>query len=183
MDMVTFIMKYKKLSLSIISFLLLIPIANTTAFSYIDNIKDGNYVFFLVDLEIGDNFEVNITHEESGNFTLFLFNRRPTESYVNNDKSLNNKIFNNPPVIAYSLDDNPHINYNITEPRIYYIEIILLDDGPDTFTLSSKISPNDKELTRYYLPIISGFELDSLIIFLVSTVTIIVVLYKKRISK
>jgi hypothetical protein len=112
-----------------------------------------------------------------------LFNRRPTESYVNNDKTLNEKIFNNPATIDYSLDDNPYINYTATEPKIYYIEIILVSGGPDTFILTSHISPNDKELTRYYLPIIPGFRLEFLILILVSVATILAVLYKKKVIK
>ncbi|MFX1554377.1 MAG: hypothetical protein ACFFBV_10670, partial [Promethearchaeota archaeon] len=88
-------MNYKKIVPLFLMFFLLFPISNTIAFTYIDNAKDGNYFFFLIDLEIGDNLELNITHDGSGNFTLFLFRSRPVESYVKDDKSLNYKIFSN----------------------------------------------------------------------------------------
>jgi hypothetical protein len=145
------------------------------AFTYIDNIKDGNFVFFLVDLEIGENIEFNVTREGSGNFTLFLFNKRPTESNVNNDKTINENIFTNPSTIAYSLDDNPYINFTAPEPKIYYIEIILVSDGPDTFTLIC-----GRDLTRYYLPIIPGFQLTFLIFVILFSVGFILMIYKKR---
>ncbi|MFX1329166.1 MAG: hypothetical protein ACFE91_13645 [Promethearchaeota archaeon] len=164
------------------------PVINTTAFAYIDNIKDGNYIFFLVDLEVDQNIELSITHDNSGNFTLFLFNRRPSSSNVNNDKTLNERIFNNPPTVAYNLDDNPYINYTTPETDIYYIEIILVSGGPDTFYLTSTISYNngtivDKDLTRYYLPIIPGFQVKYLFFSLIFTVGILFILYRKNLIK
>ena len=175
--MVTFIMNYKKILLSILMFLLLFPIGNTMAFTYIDNAKDGNYFFFLIDLEFGDNLELNITHDGSGNLTLFLFKSRPIESYVKDDKSLNHQIFSNPALINYSLGDNPYINYSAPEPKIYYIEIILVSGGPDTFTLTA-----NRDLTRYYLPIIPGFQLEILIPTIIFSMGLIYILYKKKMN-
>ena len=169
-------MDYKKISGSIFLVLLLLPITSAMAFTYIDNIKDGHYAFFLIDLQIDDNLELNVTHTGTGNFTLFLFNTRPEQTYVNIDGTLNLIIFNNPPTVAYSLDDNPYINYTAIEPKIYYIEVILVSGGPDTFTLTS-----NKDLTRYYLPIIHGFPLEFLIISLTFALATIIILYKKKI--
>ena len=180
-------MNYKKLSISIFLLLLLVPISNAKAFTYIDNIKDGNYIFFLIDLESGNHLELSLTHGGSGNFTLFIFNSRPSDSNVNEDKTLKSKIFNNPPTVAYNLDDNPYINYTATVTKIYYIEIILVGGGPDTFTLLStryhaNNSLNDKDLTRYYLPIIPGFQLEFLLISLTFTIGVIFILLKKKMS-
>ena len=171
-------MDYKKISGSILLVLLLLPMNNAMAFTYIDNIKDGNYAFFLIDMSIDDNLEIHVTHTGTGNFTLFLFNSRPEQTYVNIDGTLNLIIFNNPPTVNYSLDDNPYINYTAIEPKIYYIEVILVNGGPDTFTLTS-----NRELTRYYLPIIPGFPLEYLIISLSFTIVIIFILYKKKLRK
>ncbi len=179
-------MNFKKISLLGVLVFLIIPIINAKAFSYVDYIKDGNYVFFLLDLERGINVEFSVTHEGEGNFTLFLFNQRPTESNVMEDKSLNNKIFSNPQTVDYNLDDNPYINYTAPgpNPEIYYIEIILVDGGPDTFTLTSTITNGtqtlDKDLTRYYLPIIPGFQIEFLLVTLIISVGLILILYKKR---
>ncbi len=169
-------MNRKKILLSCIFFFLLFPIINSVAFTHVDYIKDGNYVFFLFDLNASENIEFTVTHEDSGNFTLFLFNRRPIESFVKSDKTVNEKIFNRPATVAYSLDDNPYINYTAPQEKVYYIEIILIDGGPDTFTLTC-----EKDLTRYYLPIIPGFQIEFIILALIFSIGLIgLVLYKKR---
>jgi hypothetical protein len=148
------------------------------AFTYIDNVKDGNYIFFLKDLEVGNNLELNITHDQSGNFTLFLFNSRPIQSYVKDDKTLNHQIFDNIALVDYDLGDNPYINYSAPEAKIYYLEIILVSGGPDTFTLNA-----NTDLTRYYLPIIPGFQLEYLVFSLIFAIGIVFILYKKKLSK
>ncbi|MFX0002338.1 MAG: hypothetical protein ACFE9J_02550 [Candidatus Hermodarchaeota archaeon] len=179
-------MNYKKISLSILLLLMIIPINNVMAFTYVDNIKNGNYIFFLTDLEIDNNIELNITHTGSGNFTLFLFNIRPVQSYVNNDNTLDQNIFNH--TITHSVEDNPYINYTAPLEKIYYIEIILVTGGPDTFFLTSTITYSngtliDKELTRYYLPIIPSFPLEYVITSIVVAVSSILIIYKKKMNK
>ncbi len=169
-------MNRKKIFLICILFFLLFPITNSVAFTHVDYIKDGNYLFFLFDLNASENIEFTVTPEDSGNFTLFLFNRRPIQSFVKNDKTLNEKIFSHPATVAYSLDDNPYINYTAPVDKVYYIEIILLDGGPDTFTLTC-----EKDLIRYYLPIIPGFQIRFIILALIFSIGLIgLVLYKKR---
>jgi len=179
-------MNYKKLSVSILLLFIIIPINNAMAFTYIDNMKNGNYTFFLTDLEIDNNIELNITHTGSGNFTLFLFNSRPVQSYVNNDNTLNENIFNK--TVAYSLEDSPYINYTATEEKIYYLEIILVSGGPDTLFLTSTITYSngtliDKDLTRYYLPIIPGFQLEIILLVSIFSIGLILILYKNKVKK
>ncbi len=169
-------MNYKKLFLLGSIFLLSFPITNILAFTYVDNVKNGNYVFFLVDLDVDENIELNVTHVGSGNFTLFLFNKRPTNSYVRNDNTLNIKIFNDS--VAYNLDDNPYINYTAPVEKIYYIEIILISGGPDTFTLICT-----QDLTRYYLPQIPGYQLPIFIFSLIFALGLIIVLYKRKMKR
>jgi hypothetical protein len=152
------------------------PITNAMAFTHIDNIKNGNYLFFLVDLTVDENIELEVTHVGSGNFTLFLFNKRPTKSYITSDNSLSNSIFS--ASVAYSLDDNPYINYTALVEKIYYIEVILVSGGPDTFTLTST-----HDLTRYYLPQIPGYQLPILIFSLIFAIGLIIVLYKRKINR
>ncbi|MFW9818384.1 MAG: hypothetical protein ACFFE5_02145 [Candidatus Thorarchaeota archaeon] len=164
---------------------MIIPINNAMAFTYIDNMKNGNYIFFLTDLDIDVNIELNVTHTGSGNFTLFLFNTRPIQTYVNDDKSLNENIFTHS--IANSLEDNPYLNYTAPEEKIYYIEIILVDDGPDNCYFTSTISYNngtiiDKDLTQYYLPIISSFTFEIIITSVFLSIGIIIFISKKKIK-
>ncbi len=168
-------MKRKYLTVPILALMLLIPIGSTFGFEHIDNINDGISVFFLVDLEEGENFEINITHTGDGNFTLFLFDSRPTQPYVKEDKTLNPIIFQ--VAVNFSIDDNPYINYTASQSKIYYIELILVDNGPDTFFLRTNID----ELTRYYLPIVPGFQVELLILSSFLTVGLVLILYKRRI--
>ena len=167
-------MKRKYLTVPILALMFLIPIVSILGFEHIDNINDGISVFFLVDLEDGENIEINVTHIEDGNFTLFLFGSRPTDSYVNDDKTLNPIIFQI--ALNYSIDDNPYINYTVSQSKIYYIELILIDNGPDTFFLRSNIDG----LTRYYLPIVPGFQVELLIFSSFLTIGFVLILYKRR---
>jgi len=169
-------MKRKYLTIPILALMALIPIVNILGFEHIDNINDGISVFFLVDLEEGENLEINVTHTGDGNFTLFLFDSRPTESYINDDKTLNPIIFQ--VALIYSIDDNPYINYThtVSESKIYYIELILIENGPDTFFLRA----NNDDLTRYYLPIVPGFQIELLILSSFLTGGFVLILYKRR---
>jgi hypothetical protein len=146
------------------------------AYQHVDNVNEGISTFFLTSLDVDENIEINVTHTGSGNFTLFLFDQRPINSYVNIDKTLDNEIFT--VAINYSLGDNPYINYTATESKIYYIQIILLESGPDTFFLDSNC-----ELSRYYIPSIPGYP-NYLIIALILVVSgLLIVIYRRKIMK
>ncbi|MHA1488649.1 MAG: Loki-CTERM sorting domain-containing protein [Promethearchaeota archaeon] len=167
---------YKKISLMALFFTLLFPITNALAFVHIDKLNNAASVFFLVDLDVGDNIEITIVPNENGNFAVFLFNERPTETNVNGDKTLNKKIYDN--TVAYSLSSIPTINYKASKKEIYYVQVILLDNGPDTFVLTC-----NKELSRYYLPQIPGYPLEFLTISLFIALGLILVLYRKKAIK
>jgi hypothetical protein len=151
------------------------PLTNVRAFTFVDYIKNGNYAFFLFDLGEGNSTEIQITHEDSGNFTLFLFNHRPTKAYVKDDRTLDVAIFTNPTLIAFNLDDNPYLNFTAAETKIFYIEIILASGGPDTYNLTC-----GEDLTRYYLPIIPGFRLEYIALSIGATLGMLLILYKKK---
>ncbi|MFX0060191.1 MAG: hypothetical protein ACFE85_00740 [Candidatus Hodarchaeota archaeon] len=170
-------MKKRITIISVILLFTLIPVSNVFAFEYIDSINDGISIFFLVNLDAGEVIEVNVTHANEGNFTLFLFDRRPNKDYIKFDKSLNEEIFDI--AINYSLIENPYINYNATQSKIYYIQLILLENGPDIFSLYC-----NKDLTRYYLPIIPGYHLKILLFSVLLPVSFIILLkYRKVIKK
>ena len=167
-------MKKLLLVLSLCSLFLIVPVTNGAGFEHIDNINEGISVFFLTHLNSSECIEVNVTHLEDGNFTLFLFDSRPIESFINPDKSLDYHIFDN--AINYSTEENPYLFHNASESKIYYIELILLDSGPDTFFLYC-----NKELTRYYLPIIPGFSLEITFLSILLTCLLIIFFRKKLI--
>jgi len=160
-------MKRKFLAFTVFTLFILLPPANVFGFEHIDNINDGISVYFLSHLNNSQTIEINVTHTEDGNFALFLFDKRPTESFINLDKSLNPRIFD--VAINYSEDDNPYINYTAPGSKIYYIQLILIENGPDTFYLQCNLD----SLTRYYLPIISGYNVSFLIISLILVLGII----------
>ena len=170
-------MKRKYLAITLLTLMTLIPTVSVFGFEHIDNINDGISVYFLVHLEPGENIEINVTHNGNGNFTLFLYDSHPNESFINIDKSLNPNIFD--VAINYSLDDNPYINYTVSESKIYYIELILIENGPDTFFFYC----NNDELTRYYLPIIPGYQIGFLILTLILTSSLIILIKKKIMKK
>lgn len=169
-------MKQKYLTITLLTLMTLIPTVSVFGFDHIDNINDGISVYFLVSLETDENIIINVTHTGEGNFTLFLYDSCPTESFLNLDNSLNSDIFD--VAISYSIDDNPYINYTVSEDKIYYIELILIENGPDTFFFYC----NNDELTRYYLPIIPGFQIDLLVLTLILTSSLII-LFKKKFIK
>jgi hypothetical protein len=170
-------MKRKYLAFTVFTLFIFIPPTNVSGFEHIDNINDGISVYFLAHLNISQTIEINITHIEDGNFALFLFDKRPTESFIELDKSLNPRIFD--VAINFSLDNNPYINYTAPESKIYYIQLILIENGPDTFYLQCNLDV----LTRYYLPIISGYNVSFLIISLILVFGIILYRGKKKIIK
>jgi hypothetical protein len=168
-------MKYKKIFLLSSLFVLIVPIINVKAFTFVDYIKNGNYAFFLFNLDAGNSTQVSVTHQASGNFTLFLFDQRPVESYMKDDKTLNDGIFSNPSIVNFSLADNASISYTTLDSKIYYIEVMLVGGGPDTYNLTS-----NKDLTRYYLPIIPGFNLEIVIISSAAVVGMLILLFKRK---
>jgi len=100
-------MKKKILILPLLALLLFIWVPSVQGYEYSDNINEGISVYYLTALDVGESIEVNVTHLGDGNFTIFLFDERPLESYVNFDKTLNKEIFNI--AINYSLDENPYL--------------------------------------------------------------------------
>ncbi|MHA2287213.1 MAG: Loki-CTERM sorting domain-containing protein [Promethearchaeota archaeon] len=170
-------MKRKYLAITLLTLITLIPSVSVFGFEHIDNINDGISVYFLVSLEVDDNIIINVTHTDDGNFTLFLYDLRPTESFLNLDNSLNPDIFDI--AITYSIEDSPYINYTVTESKIYYIELILLENGPDTFFFFC----NNDELTRYYLPIIPGYQIGFMILSLIIASSIIINFKKKALIR
>ena len=168
-------MKRKIVVLAVLSFFLLVPTLKVRGFTHIDNINDGISVYFLVNLNATQSIEINVTHLGEGEFVLFLFDQRPTESYLGLDYSLDSRIFSI--AINYSLDDNPYINHVASESSIHYMQLILLDNGPDTFFLNC-----DKELTRYYLPLIPGFQTEIIVVRILLSIGVIMLLKRNRIK-
>jgi len=175
-------MEYKKTllaSILLVSFLM--PITYTTAqteeFSFQDKVTDTTTLFFLValDKDQDSNLLISLTHEGQGNFNLFLFSFRPNKTNVNIDRTFNDEIF--AAALDYDKSDAPELNYTHTadSAAIYYIQIVLLNGGPDFFTMESNLS-----LVRYYLPSLPGFPVEILMISSMISIGIIIIFIRKR---
>jgi hypothetical protein len=167
----------KKTYLALMFIVFLIPINNSYAavepFSFQDKIIDTTSIFFLVALEVNDTIQLNISQEGDGNFFLFLFDIRPNSTNVNLDKTLNPDIYF--AAQAYDSGINPSIFYNASGTKIHYIQIVLLKNGPDFFTLEST-----KSLTRYFLPSLPGYSLEIVCLSIVISLGLYIFLIKKR---
>ncbi|MFX1338738.1 MAG: hypothetical protein ACFFDK_09025 [Promethearchaeota archaeon] len=169
-------MNYSKVFLAFVVFLLLFPVSYSlakTKFVFEDQMNDGNSLFFLVELEEDDELKVDLKARENGYFHLYLFDKRPTETHVNIDNSIDSGI--NKDKVAHDAGTKPHINYTAEDDQIYYLQIILQKNGPDFFKLES-----NKKLSRYYLPQIPGYPIEVLMVSLVLSIGIIIYLVKKK---
>ena len=168
-------MNRKLIGLLAIFSIIFIPSSSARAFEYVDNVNNGISTYFLTYLNASEYIEVNVTHVNTGNFTLFLFDSRPIKSHVTPDLKLEAEIFDL--AIVYDLSDNPYINFTTSKSGIYYIQIILINNGPDTFFLYCNVP-----LTRYYLPIISSYSILQLLGLILLTSIIIIILAKKKVK-
>jgi hypothetical protein len=169
-------MNYNKFFLTLIIFLLVFPITFANAvmeFIHEDKMNNGGSLFFLVELEKDDDFEVKLEAYHDGYFHLYLFDKRPTETHVNYDNTIDKGIYENK--IAHDSGKNPKINYTAEDDQIYYLQIILTKNGPDLFHLEA-----NKKLSRYYLPQIPGYPLEIICILITFSIGIIIVSLNKN---
>jgi len=162
-------MKYKKILLLLVLLLPVVSVINVRAEVTVppESLETGNTAFFLCAVDQSQTLEVNLTPSESGNFEMYLLNKRPLSTDID----------------TYSIVDqddssNPSVSYTAPEDKIYYIQINLVSNGPDIFTLSSS-----HDLIRYYLPQIPGYPLELVFMFLVSGIGVVYVIYKRKIKE
>lgn len=168
-------MKRKELLLILFLMALLIPVVSVSGYEYKEKVKTSFAVYYLVDLNEGDELNLELIPYENGSFSLFLFDEKITKSHINNDGSIDSEIYDK--AIQYDNSEIPSISYTAENYQIYYIQIILMENGPDIFTLES-----NHELSRYYLPQVPGFPLEVILIASITLLGIILVYSRKRIS-
>ena len=136
-----------------------------------DNIYEDQYQlqqgatrFYVVNLTLDANWIINCTAYYKGVFHIYLFDERPTDNHVLRDGSLDASItdqavaYNETPSLIFSNNLNDTVNsvtLNYTAPsyQLYYLEIIVVENGPDTFRLESNYA-----LQAYYVPFIPAFH-------------------------
>lgn len=148
-------MKYKKLTgfLFFTTLFLMTGLAEVhakeDAYLHQDKLREGSSMFFVVALKKGETLELSLKPYEDGQFYLFLFDERPSETYINPDKTLQDEIFYRD--LAYDKGENPEITYKANKEQIYYIQAICIEGN--YFQIES-----NKELTRFYIPRIDGYN-------------------------
>jgi len=136
--------------------------------NYVDQyqLQQGAARYYVVNLTADANLFINCTAYFEGVFHAYIFDERPEDRHVLRDGSLDASItdqavaYNETPSLIFSSDLNDTVNsvtLNYTAPsyKLYYLEIIVVENGPDTFRLESNY-----ELQAYYIPFIPGYNIE-----------------------
>jgi hypothetical protein len=152
--------------------------APSYSFEEAQKVDKGAPVFFLFTLNRSETVHIQIENSPS-NYSVLLFNSRPNEIHVTSDGSLDTSILSSPSLVGHNTSINPHLNFSapsLQEPKMYYMEIILLNGSSDTFILYST-----RSLSRYYIPQIPGFHLGILGGLFVGTVVLLALIRRKKV--
>ncbi|TFG00044.1 MAG: hypothetical protein EU541_03385 [Promethearchaeota archaeon] len=158
-------MNSKKLLITVILLFTVIPLvsfqdcnaAPTYSFIQPQEIDKGAPLFFLFTLNDSESVHIQIESQSSCNYSILLFNSRPNEPHINPDGSLDTSVFSSSSLKSDNTSVNPHLNFTapvLSSPKLYYIEIILLNASSDLFYIYST-----KSLSRYYIPQIPSFPI------------------------
>jgi len=136
--------------------------------NYVDQyqLQQGAARCDVVNLTADADLFINCTAFFKGVFYVYIFDERPEDSHILRDGSLDASItdqavaYNETPSLIFSSDLNDTVNsvtLNYTAPsyKLYYLEIIVVENGPDTFRLESNY-----ELQAYYIPFIPGYNIE-----------------------
>ncbi len=129
-------------------------------------LQQGTARFYVVNLTSNANLLINCSAYYKGVFYIYIFDERPLDSHVLSDGSIDASItesaaaYNETSSLVFSDDLNDTVSFitlNYTAPvyQLYYVEIILVENGPDTFKLESSYA-----MQAYYIPFIPGYNLE-----------------------
>lgn len=155
---------------------------------YVDQyqLQQGAVRFYVVNLTIDANLNINCTAYYRGVFHIYIFDERPDINHILKDGSLNASItdqavaYNETSSLIFSSNLNDTVssitlNYTAQSHQLYYLEIIIVENSPDTFRLESNY-----ELQAYYIPFIPGFKVDIFASCAIFTVFLIYFKIRKR---
>ena len=162
----------------------LVSIQNTQAapnYSFIEpqEIDRGAPLFFLFTLNDSESIDIQIESQESCNYSVLLFNSRPDRAHVNPDGSLDTSVLSSSSLLTYNSSVGARLNFTapaLSEPKMFYLEIILLNASSDVFYLYST-----KSLSRYYIPQIPGFPIELTVGIIVGSIVLLLYLKRKKI--
>ena len=149
-------------------------------------LQQGTSRLYVVNLTSNANLFINCSAYYKGVFYIYIFDERPLDSHVLRDGSIDASItenaaaYNETPSLVFSEDLNDTVSFitlNYTAPsyRLYYVEIILVENGPDTFRLESSYA-----MQAYYIPFIPGYNLEILASCAVFAIFLIFFKIRKR---
>ena len=129
-------------------------------------LEQGGGRFYVVNLTSSADLQINCTAYYKGVFYAYMYDERPIDSHLLRDGSIDALItdqavaYNETPSLIYSPIINDTVstvslNYTAPSTRLYYLEIIVVENGPDTLKLESNY-----ELQAYYIPFIPGYNLE-----------------------
>ena len=124
--------------------------------------------YYIASLKANETWSINCTGLFTGRFYLYLFQERPRSSHMLDNGSIDPEIlnaavvYNITPAMVFSdvLNDtvcSTTLEFTASTTTVYYLQIILVEGGPDTFILSSSIA-----FQAYYIPFIAGYPGDLL---------------------
>jgi hypothetical protein len=131
-----------------------------------------DYRMYVVSLNISQTFIVNVTAVADGEFDLFLFSTRPSQSYVsrNIDDPYDPEIFN--------IATGTTLDFDIPV-ALYYIQVVLRANGPDSYILEA----NTEQMELYFIPFIPSYNLWIIVGVSASMVGLIFFSIKRRMIK
>jgi len=149
-------------------------------------LQQGTSRLYVVNLTSNANLFINCSAYYKGVFYMFIFDERPLEGHVLRDGSIDASItesaaaYNETPSLVFSEELNDTVSFitlNFTAPsyRLYYVEIILVENGPDTFRLESSYT-----MQAYYVPFIPGYNIEAFASCAISATFLIFLKIRKR---
>ena len=113
--------------------------------------------FYLVYMENAETIELNLTNTYNGDFDIFIHDDRPLDYYISQD-GYDSRIYDNAVAYNTSAGNTASVTYTVSEAKIYYIQVVMVANGPDTYHLNSS-----QPLELYFIPyLIPGFNLNLL---------------------
>ena len=151
--------------------------SSETTFTEQFRLENASTRYYLASLEVNETWSINCTALFTGKFYLYIFQDRPEDSsHMLKNGSVDSEIlsialvYNVTPSQIFSETLNETVfftslDFKAPTETLYYLQIILIEGGPDTFILSSSVP-----FQAYYIPFIAGYPANMLLgIILISS--------------
>ena len=147
------------------------PVRSTpeTTFTEQFRLENASTRYYIASLDLNETWSLNCTGLYEGKYYLYLFQERPVSSHMFDNGSIDPEILNAAltynvtpsQIFSDALNDTVYttsVNFTASTATVYYLQIILVEGGPDTFILFSSV-----EFQAYYIPFIAGYSVNILV--------------------